>query len=55
MRRIISVLSVFLLLPAFTAQAGKIVTDSVNSSILGAEVKYNIYRMALNSPESSIL
>ena len=43
MRRFICVLSVFLLIPAFTVKAGKIVTDSVNSKILGTEVKYNIY------------
>lgn len=43
MRKIISALSVLLLLPAFSLKAGKIITDSVQSQILGAEVKYNVY------------
>ena len=43
MRKIISALSVLLLLPAISLKAGKIITDSVQSQILGAEVKYNIY------------
>ena len=32
-----------LLLPAFSLKAGKIITDSVQSQILGTEVKYNVY------------
>ena len=33
----------FLLLPAFSAMAGKVVTDSLESKVLGASVKYNVY------------
>ena len=37
-------LTVFsLLLPAFSAMAGKVVTDSLESKVLGASVKYNVY------------
>jgi len=36
-------LAVMLLLPAFSLKAGKIITDSVQSQILGTEVKYNVY------------
>ena len=43
MRKLFGVLSVFLLFPAFNAQAGKIITDSIQSAILGAEVKFNVY------------
>ena len=43
MRRIICVISVLLLIPAFTAKAGKVVTDSIDSKVLGTEVKYNVY------------
>ena len=32
-----------LLLPAFSAMAGKVVTDSLESKVLGASVKYNVY------------
>ncbi len=32
-----------LLLPAFSAKAGKVVTDSLESKVLGACVKYNVY------------
>ena len=32
-----------LLLPAFSAKAGKVVTDSLESKVLGASVKYNVY------------
>ena len=32
-----------LMMPALSARAGKIVTDSMQSAILGAEVKYNVY------------
>ena len=31
------------LLPAFSAQAGRVVTDSLYSAVLGAQVKYNVY------------
>ena len=43
MRKLFGVLSFFLLFPAFNAQAGKIITDSIQSAILGAEVKFNVY------------
>ena len=43
MRKIICALAVMLLLPAFSLKAGKIITDSVQSQILGSEVKYNVY------------
>ena len=33
----------FLLLPAFSAMAGKVLTDSLESKVLGASVKYNVY------------
>jgi len=37
-------LTVFsLLLPAFSAMAGKVVTDSLEIKVLGASVKYNVY------------
>ena len=32
-----------LLLPSLSARAGKVVTDSLQSQILGAQVKYNVY------------
>ena len=32
-----------LLMPAFSAKAGKVVTDSLESKVLGASVKYNVY------------
>ena len=31
------------LLPALSARAGKVVTDTLYSEILGAQVKYNVY------------
>lgn len=43
MRKILLTLSVLALLPAISANAGKIVTDSLNSKILGATIKYNVY------------
>ncbi|MBR5175952.1 MAG: esterase family protein [Bacteroidales bacterium] len=43
MRRIICILSLALTASVFTANAGKIVSDSVESGILGTEVKYNVY------------
>ena len=41
MKRIL--ISLLLFLPVFSAQAGKIVTDSLSSKILDAEVKFNVY------------
>ncbi len=43
MRKILLTLSVLALLPAISANAGKIVTDSLSSNILGATIKYNVY------------
>ena len=43
MKRILSLSLILFLLPAFNALAGKIVADSLKSSILGATVKYNVY------------
>ena len=43
MRRILIASLVLLILPVISAKAGKIVTDSVKSQILGTEVKYNVY------------
>ena len=43
MRKILLTLSVLALLPAISANAGKIVTDSLSSKILGATIKYNVY------------
>lgn len=42
MKRILLTLA-FAALCIFQASAGKIVTDSINSNVLGAEVKYNVY------------
>ena len=43
MKRILFITSILLLASAFSAKAGKIITDSLSSRILGAEVKYNVY------------
>ena len=43
MKRILSLSTILLLLPAINVLAGKIVTDSLKSDILGATVKYNVY------------
>ncbi len=43
MKRILSFAIILLSLASVTARAGKIVTDSIDSKILGAEVKYNVY------------
>ena len=43
MRKILLTISVLALLPAISANAGKIVTDSLSSKILGATIKYNVY------------
>ena len=42
MKRIFLLLSLALL-PSLSASAGKVVTDSLQSAILGARVKYNVY------------
>ena len=43
MKRFISLLCLALLVPALSARAGKVVTDSLQSKILGVQVKYNVY------------
>ncbi len=43
MKKILSLAFILFVLPALSAKAGKIVTDSLRSQILGAEVKYNVY------------
>ena len=43
MKRILSLLCFALLVPVFSARAGKVVTDTLYSEILGAQVKYNVY------------
>ena len=43
MRKIFYLTILSLLLPAFSAMAGKVVTDSLESKVLGASVKYNVY------------
>ncbi|MBR4808893.1 MAG: esterase family protein [Bacteroidales bacterium] len=43
MKRIIIVLCLALLVPALSASAGRVVTDSIKSTVLDAEVKYNVY------------
>ena len=43
MKRSILLSAALLLSAAFSAQAGKVVTDSLSSRILGTEVKYNVY------------
>ena len=43
MKKVISLLCLALLLPALSARAGKIVTDSLRSAILDTQVKYNVY------------
>jgi S-formylglutathione hydrolase FrmB len=43
MKKYISILWLALLMPAISAQAGQIVTDSIDSKILKSEVKYNVY------------
>ncbi len=43
MRKFFYLTVFFLLLPAFSAMAGKVVTDSLESKVLGASVKYNVY------------
>ena len=43
MKRTLTLSIVLLLVSALSASAGKIVTDSLRSNILGADVKYNVY------------
>ena len=43
MRKGALLLLLLALLPAFSAHAGKVVTDSLQSNVLGAQVKYNVY------------
>ena len=43
MKRIVILFSLALLLQACSAKIGKVVTDSIQSEILGAEVPYNVY------------
>ena len=43
MRKFFYLTVFFLLLPAFSAMAGKVVTDSLESKVLGVSVKYNVY------------
>ena len=43
MKKILSLLCLAFLLPAFSARAGQVVTDSLQSRILGAQVKFNVY------------
>jgi enterochelin esterase-like enzyme len=43
MKKTFFLLSLALLLPALSARAGKVVTDSMRSVTLGSEVKFNVY------------
>jgi len=43
MKRIIAILCLALLVPALSARAGRTVTESICSKVLGADVKYNVY------------
>ena len=43
MKKAFSLICLAMLLPALSLRAGKVVTDSMKSSTLGAEVKYNVY------------
>ena len=43
MKRCVFLLCLALLMPALSARAGKVVTDSLQSAILGTQVKYNVY------------
>ena len=43
MKKSVFLLLCLALLPAFPARAGKVVTDSLQSVVLGAPVKYNVY------------
>ena len=43
MKRFVCVLLVLLALPAVRVNAGKVVTDSLRSAVLDAQVKFNVY------------
>ena len=43
MKRLILLLTLAAMLPSFSANAGKIVTDSLRSEILNSQVKFNVY------------
>lgn len=43
MKKTLTLLSLALLLPALSASAGKVVTDSLQSAVLNARVMYNVY------------
>ena len=43
MKKLLAVSLLSIILPVVSAQAGKVVTDSIESKTLGAEVKYNVY------------
>lgn len=43
MKKILGLSCLLLLVPFLSARAGKVVTDSLSSSILGKQVKYNVY------------
>ena len=42
-KSVFTVLCLALLLPSFSARAGKVVTDSLESKVLGTQVKFNVY------------
>ena len=44
MKKYLSLLCLALLVPVLSARAGKVVTDSLQSTVLGTRVKYNVYR-----------
>ena len=43
MKKTLTLLSLAMLLPALSASAGKVVTDSLQSAVLNARVMYNVY------------
>ena len=43
MKKYLSLLCLALLVPVLSARAGKVVTDSLQSTVLGTQVKYNVY------------
>ena len=43
MKKVFSLVCLAMLLPALSLRAGKVVTDSMKSTTLGAEVKFNVY------------
>ena len=42
-KSVFTVLCLALLLPSFSARAGKVTTDSLESKVLGTQVKFNVY------------